>query len=92
MRSKSFALGFVVGFALLFAANYYSYTQMQNSFCDDCFISFGFPFEVWIEGGFVTIRRIVWSGVVANTAITVCVSFILGWVVEKISKSRSRLP
>ena len=92
MRSKSFALGCAASFALLVVANYHSYTRMLSSTCDDCYISFGFPFRVWVEGGFVGITQIVWSGVVANIAIAICAGLVSGWAVEQLSKPRIRLP
>jgi hypothetical protein len=79
----------VAVFLLFIAANYYSYIRMGYGFCDDCFITFGFPFELWGEGGFVTVRRILWSGLIANVSIAVFASILLGWALNKILSRRS---
>jgi hypothetical protein len=84
MRSKPYLIASVAVFLLFIAANYYSYIQMGYRFCDDCFITFGFPFGLWGEGGFVTVRRFLWGGLVANVSIAVCASILLGWALKKI--------
>jgi len=89
MRSKPYLLSFLAVFSLFIGANYYSYIRMGYGFCDDCFITFGFPFELWGEGGFVTSRTILWSGLIANLSIAVGASILLGWALNKILSRRS---
>jgi hypothetical protein len=84
MRSKAYLIASVAVFILFSAANYYSYIQIGYGFCDDCFITFGFPFELWGEGGFVSVRTILWSGLIANVSIAVWASMLLGWALKKI--------
>jgi hypothetical protein len=89
MRSKPYLMSSLAVFSLFIAANYYSYIRMGNGFCDDCFITFGFPFELWGEGGFVTVRTILWSGLIANVSIAVWASILLGWALKKLLSRRS---
>ena len=63
--------------------NYYSFVRMESTFCDDCFLSFGFPFPLWEEGGFVTIRRVLWSGLVADVYIALSFGLLLGWAYKR---------
>jgi len=89
MRFKPYLIASLVVFSLFIAANYYSYLRMGYGFCDDCFITFGFPFELWGEGGYVTVRTILWSGLIANVSIAVWASVLLGWVLKKVLSRRS---
>lgn len=89
MRSKPYLISSLAVFIAFIAANYYSYIRMGYGFCDDCFITFGFPFEIWGEGGFVTVRTILWSGLIANVAIAISASILLGWALKRILSRRS---
>src|SRR5688572_12637449 len=89
MRFKPYLIASLVVFSLFIAANYYSYLRMGYGFFDDCFITFGFPFELWGEGGYVTVRTILWSGLIANVSIAVWASVLLGWVLKKVLSRRS---
>ena len=91
MHSKIFAIGFLCGIALFTAINVYSYSQANPPFIDFP-ASFGFPFELGSYGGFVGGLHIRWSGVVADMFIALAASYISGWVVDTIFKSRNRLP
>jgi hypothetical protein len=83
MKSKAYLIASVAVFILFIAANYYSSIRMGYGFCDDCFITFGFPFELWREGGFVGGRTVLWSGLIANISIAVWASILLGWSLKK---------
>jgi hypothetical protein len=83
MKSKTYLIPSVAVFILFIAANYYGYLRMGNDFCDDCFIGFGFPFELYREGGFTHERAILWSGLIANVSIAVWASILLGWAFKK---------
>ena len=89
MRSKPYLVSSLAVFSLFIAANYYSYIRMGYRFCDDCFITFGFPFELWGEGGYVTVRSILWSGLIANVSIAVWASLFFGWALKKMLSRRS---
>jgi len=71
-RLKVYLFSVLNALSLFALMNYYSFIRMDGSgFCDDCSISFGFPLPIWQEGGFVTIRRILWIGLIAD--------FFLAW-------------
>lgn len=91
MRSKTFTIGFLLGLASFIAVNFYSYTQMSMPFLDGA-MSFGVPFALWQFGGFVSIARVLWPGLIADILIAVCGSLLLGWALEKLFDVPRRLP
>jgi hypothetical protein len=76
MRSRRLTIGLFS--ALLFcAANLYSYYKMPAySTIDDGFVSFGWPFRIYVEGGFVGQRVIIWTGLIGNVVLAICVAEI----------------
>jgi hypothetical protein len=92
MRFKEYLIALVAVFAVLIAANYYSYVQMGRGFCDDCFLHFGWPFPLWEDGGFVTVKRVLWAGVVADVSIAIYVAVFLGWASSKLFARRTVHP
>ncbi|HEV8587894.1 MAG TPA: hypothetical protein VGQ72_03405 [Pyrinomonadaceae bacterium] len=89
MRFKPYLIALVAAFLILIAANYYSYVRMGRGFCDDCFLYFGWPFPVWGEGGFVTVTRVLWAGVVANISIAIWIGLFFGWVSSKLLSGKA---
>ncbi len=87
MRTKTSLSAFLLALVLFIVANYYSYLRMGGS-CDDCFVSFGFPFPLWEEGGFVTVKYILWSGLIADLYLALSAGFLLGWVLKKARNKR----
>ena len=90
MRSKRFIVGFVAGFALLAAANLYSYLRMGvtgRADCPDCSVSFGFPFPLWVRGGFVGVSDVLWRGLLADALVAVGAGLLLGFVLTLTSKA-----
>jgi hypothetical protein len=83
MRFKTYIVAFGLVAILMSVTNYYSYIRMGRSMCDDCYFQFGFPFSVWIEGGYVGIRRILWSGLVANVSLAAWAILLLGLGLKK---------
>lgn len=78
LKEKSFLIGFLFGLSLTVLTNYYDY-QSENMFsCDDCILSLGYPFTFYREGGFVTIKEIVWVGLISDVFIAIIFSFIVG--------------
>ena len=73
----------MIALSVFTIANYYSYVRMGSSFCDDCFISFGFPFRLWEEGGYVGVKRILWSGLIADFYLALSAGILLGWFVSR---------
>jgi hypothetical protein len=94
MRSKAFIIGFIIGVGLLVAANIHSYLHMEFSGgggCDDCTFSFGFPFPLWVEGGFISVADVLWGGLVADAAVAVGVGLLLGVTLTAAAAARRRL-
>ena len=82
-RLKIYLTAILIALVFFGIGNYYSFVRMNSGFCDDCFISFGFPFPLWEEGGFVTIRRILWSGLIADFYLALSVGLLIGWGISK---------
>ena len=92
-RLKIYLTAVLIALVLFGIVNYYSFVRMGAGFCDDCFISFGFPFPLWEEGGFITIRRILWGGLIADFYLALSLGFLLGWTYQRfwLRKVASRL-
>jgi hypothetical protein len=60
--------------ALLFCmANVISYYLMPEcSTMDDGFVYFGWPFDMYAEGGFAGTRAIIWTGLIGNIVLALC--------------------
>ena len=68
-HSRNSIIGYLV--AILFvAANLYSYYRMpESSGLSHGYVHFGWPFNIYEYGGYVTREIIVWTGVVGNVFI-----------------------
>jgi hypothetical protein len=84
MRFKGYLIGLVAVVLVFIGANYYSYVQMGRGFCDDCFLHFGWPFPLWEEGGFVTVKRVLWARLVANVSLAIWIGLFFGWLSSKL--------
>jgi hypothetical protein len=94
MRYKSFLVGLAVGLVPFVCANVYGYLSMGSpggAACNDCSVSFGFPFPLWVEGGFVSVKRILWGGLLADLLIAVVVGVTLGLILSTFPGARRRL-
>jgi hypothetical protein len=58
----------------------------------DFSVSFGVPFESGRIGGFVGVTSIRWTGLLANALIAFSASLILAGAIEKLFRTRIRLP
>lgn len=69
--------------AVLFCvANLLSYLQMpQYSTLDDGWVVFGWPFGVYGSGGFATTTSVIWTGIIGNLAVALCVARVLSSIV-----------
>ena len=86
-RRLAFSLGFA-GSMLCFAwANFDSYRNMYKAHCDDCYVFFGFPFDLYQTGGFAGPTTFLWGGLIADVEIATIVSASVGWLL-KIQTSR----
>lgn len=93
MRSKLFLAGLAVGIVPFVVANVNSYLRMGSTggaACNDCSVSFGFPFPLWVQGGFVAVTRVLWAGLLADVLIAVSVGVILGLILATVSAARGR--
>ena len=94
MRTRLFLVGLAVGLAPFAAANAYGYLGMGSTgsaACNDCSVSFGFPFALWVEGGFVSVRRVLWAGLLADVLIALAAGVILGLLFVTAAGARRRL-
>ncbi len=91
MRFKTYPISFLAVVLLFIAANYYSYVRIGYGSCDDCFLSFGFPFPLWEEGGFATVKRILWSGLIADLYVAASVSILSDWLLKKALSRNSKV-
>jgi hypothetical protein len=79
IRSKIFCVRFTFGILTCFFLNYYSYPQNRgtaNIF--DCGWKFGFPFPLYMEGGFVSWQQVIWLGLISDILIAVTASLLVG--------------
>ena len=93
MRSKRFIAGFVAGFALPAAANLYSYLRMGTTGradCNDCSVSFGFPFPLWVKSGFAAVSDVLWGGLLADALIALGAGLVLGLLLHLTSRAGYR--
>jgi hypothetical protein len=84
MKSRPFILGFLATVLLLCAVNIYSYYRMPaESTMADGFVYFGLPYRVYAYGGFFTHSVILWSGLIANVLIAICVGLAAGLILQR---------
>jgi hypothetical protein len=94
MRVRLFIIGLAAAVALFVAANVYGYLSMASTgraACPDCSASFGFPFAVWVEGGFVSVRRVLWGGLLADALVALAAGVALGLVLVAVSAAGRRM-
>jgi hypothetical protein len=88
LRDSRFVAGFFSGLVVFIAMNLYSYARMACTMADGM-CGFGLPFQIYETGGFVTITRIIWSGLFANSFIGITGSALLGLLYKQIAPHRS---
>jgi hypothetical protein len=79
-RLITFGVSFGSSLACFAWANFDSY----RSSCEDCAIFFGFPFNLYQAGGFGGPTTILWGGLIADIAISILVSAVVGWLLKTI--------
>ena len=89
--NKTFALGFLAGWLLVLVANIYSYNEMAETECFDCVVGFGWPFRFYETGGFVTITRILWYGLVTDVLLATGLSVAMGLLSRRLFQLRKSL-
>ena len=58
------------------AANIYSYFMPDYPTIDDGFMYIGLPFPIYLEGGFAGTSAIIWTGLIGNVVLALCVARI----------------
>ncbi|HEX9919373.1 MAG TPA: hypothetical protein VGA87_09410 [Pyrinomonadaceae bacterium] len=91
LGSKHFVIGYGVAVTLFVGGNFYDYHQTDWEGCYDCIISFGFPFDWYRHGGFVTITRISVAGLLANLLLAHAAGIALGLWLKSIERAK-RIP
>jgi len=81
-RVLAFALGFAGSLAWFAWLNFDSYRNMYKAHCDDCFVFFGFPFDLYQTGGFAGPTTFLWGGLTADVAIATIGSAGVGWLLN----------
>jgi hypothetical protein len=76
----AFTFGVIFGIFILIGANYLSYLNNTNFTCDDCGWSFGFPLPFYQEGGFISFKEILWTGLIINILVGLIFSFVIGLI------------
>jgi hypothetical protein len=91
MRERRTIYQFSAGMlASAFIFGLLNYMQFQHSgVCDDCFRSYGVPFTAYQWGGFVTVTRLIWLGIVADLLVMLVVGIAIGWLLNKIVERRN---
>jgi hypothetical protein len=57
--------------------------------CDDCFFPYGVPFTLYTDGGYAGGKGMVWAGLVADVAIVVVASVVIGGLWQAIANKNS---
>lgn len=73
MKTRKSIIVFCV-VVLFGTANIISYYLMpEYPAMDDGFVHFGWPFSLYAEGGFAGMRGILWTGLIGNVVVALCV-------------------
>lgn len=90
IQTGAFGIGFAIGLLPFVWGNYYSYKRMYEGSCNDCFLSFGFPFDLYeTGGGWGGARGILWSGLIADLVLALCVATCIVWVFKRLLRRAS---
>lgn len=78
-KLKSWTCIFALAAVIFCAVNLISYLNPEYypRGVSDGFTFFGWPFRIYKEGGLAGTRVIIWTGVIGNAVLAVCVSRIL---------------
>jgi hypothetical protein len=89
MTAKEIAVALSIACAF-FTGNLCSYYLMpQYSMIDDGFVYFGWPFDIYAEGGFAGTRVIIWTGVIGNVVLALCAARIAIGILRLLSRSKT---
>jgi hypothetical protein len=86
VQNKGFNLGFTLGFFVCIFFNYFSYLHnVCSDGIDDCGWSFGFPVHLYMEGGFISSKKIIWLGMFTDILFALTFSLLVGLVFKFVS-------
>ena len=69
-------LGSIIGLLLGIAVNLYASTKVLLG-CFDCYISWGWPMDVFRYGGYFYTEEILWGGVAVNAVFFIAAGILL---------------
>jgi hypothetical protein len=58
--------------------------------CWDCFFPYGVPFTFYQEGGYAGGAGVVWKGLVADAALVIVVSALVGHIWQTLNQTKPR--
>ena len=82
-----YGISVFVSLCLFVAINYMNFKRPRD--CADCFYLYGVPFTFFREGGFVSIRELIWGGVVADLLVVMACAAALAWAWSLLLNRRS---
>jgi len=92
IQNKAFVEGFILGLSISIIFNFISY--LLNNICSvktsDCGWSFGFPVNLYVEGGFLSFKEIIWVGLFTDILFAFTFSILIGSIVKAFSSSKLR--
>lgn len=81
VENKAFVFGFLFGILLFFLIGGTIESRRRGTtICFDCVEEYGFPFTYLETGGFVSITKILWLGLIADVLIAITFSFLIGLI------------
>ena len=82
MRFRKQTITFAVVFVFC-VANIYSYLMPDYPTMDDGFMYIGWPFGIYAEGGFAGTTMVIWTGLIGNVVLALCVARIATKILGK---------
>jgi hypothetical protein len=79
LKRLFFFIGFFLGIGFFVVSNIYAY-HIAGAPCDDCSISFGFPFPLGRTGGFAGGTNFIIWGLFLNSAVGLVTSLVFAWL------------
>ncbi len=90
-KNKVFRSGFLVGLIISAVVNYVDYIGKANiNLPTHTKNEFGFPFDFYRWGGYVSEVEILWLGLIANILIAIIFSFLLGLISSLFGRKSQR--